>query len=111
MTSGRSLKKSSLVLVFLVFRGSCVVLHVSSSVQVRVFFVSESRDDSHNTSMLHTSSILLSVHSCPMVSSSSREGSREEVPSFWSCLIYADLEGFSRRVVNCCDGQHFSYSS
>jgi hypothetical protein len=68
---------------FVVFRGSCVVLHVSSSVGV----------------------------SCPMVSSPSREGSREEVPSFWCYLIYADLEGFSRRVVNCCDGQHFSYSA
>ncbi len=30
-SSGRSLKKSSLGLVCLIFRGSCVVLHVSSS--------------------------------------------------------------------------------
>ncbi len=63
MSSGRTLKKRSLGLVYLVFRGSCVVLHVSSSVGVRVLCVSESRTVSHSVSMVHTSSILLSVHS------------------------------------------------
>jgi hypothetical protein len=74
MSSGRVLKKSSLGLVCLIFRGSCVVLHVSSSDGVRILCVSESRTVSHVTSMVHTSSILLSVNGCPMVSSPSSEG-------------------------------------
>ncbi len=41
---------------------------------MRVLCVSESRTVSHVTSMVHTSSILLSVNGCPMVSLPSSEG-------------------------------------
>jgi hypothetical protein len=41
---------------------------------VRVLCVSESRSSSHSVSMVQISSILLSVYSCPMVSSPTSEG-------------------------------------
>jgi hypothetical protein len=62
MPSGRALKKSYIVLICLVFRGSCVVLHVSSPAGLRVLCVSESRTTSRSASTVHMSSILLSVH-------------------------------------------------
>ena len=75
MTSlGRSLRKCSFVFDCLDFRGSCDVVHVSSSPGEGVPFISESSTASHNASMVHISSILLSSHSCPMVSSPLTEG-------------------------------------
>jgi hypothetical protein len=41
---------------------------------VRVFCISEVRTVSHRPSLVHISSILLSAHRCPMVSSPVSEG-------------------------------------
>ena len=48
--------------------------HKVSSGEVRVLCVSESRSSSHSVSMVQISSSLLSVYSCPMVSSPTSEG-------------------------------------
>lgn len=69
-----SRRKSYFALDCLVFRGSRVVIHASSSAGESVFFISESLTDSHSASMVQISSILLSSPSCPMVSSSLIEG-------------------------------------
>ena len=50
------------------------VVHVSSSAGESLLFISESWAAFHSASMVHISSILLSSHSCPMVSSPLTEG-------------------------------------
>jgi hypothetical protein len=53
--SGRNLRKRSLALICLTFRGLCATLYVSSSVGESVLFISESWVTSHRTSMVHIS--------------------------------------------------------
>ncbi len=84
MPSGRVLKKRSFALVSFIACGFCAVLHVSSSVGVRVLCVSEVRAASHNASLVHISSILLSAHSCSRVSSPPTEGNSHHFGSAWA---------------------------
>ena len=60
---GLSLRKSSCGLDCLAFRGSCTVVHASSSEGESVLFISESLVVCHKASMVHVSSILLTPHS------------------------------------------------
>ena len=57
MPSGRVLKKCFFTVVSLIVHGSCAVLHVSSSAGVGVLCISESRNASHSSSLVHISSI------------------------------------------------------
>jgi hypothetical protein len=74
MPSGRVLRNRSFALICLVYRGSCAVLQVASSAGENVLFISKSWSVSHSVSMVHISSILISTHNCPMVTSPSTEG-------------------------------------
>ncbi len=73
MPSGWALKKRSFVLACLAVRGSCAILHVSSSAWGSVLFISESLAVSNGASM-HISSSFFSAHSCPIVSSLLTDG-------------------------------------
>jgi hypothetical protein len=82
--SGRALKKHCFAVVSLIARGSCAVLHVASSTGVGVLCISESRAASHSASLVHISSILLSDHSCPMMSSPVSEGKSHPCGAAWT---------------------------
>jgi hypothetical protein len=59
-------------------------------------FISESGASSHSPSMVHISSILFSVHTCPTVSSPSTEG---KFHPFGTVLDIPIFGGFPCRVV------------
>ncbi len=86
--SGRALKKRSCALVSLSARGSCASLHVSSSAGVRVLISSEARAVSHSVSLVHISSILLSAHSCPIVSSPVTDGKFHPTGATWAIPLW-----------------------
>ncbi len=81
--SGRVLKKRSLALVSLIAFGFSAAPHISSSVGVRVLFNSEVRTVSHKVALVHISSILLSAHSCPRVSSPFSDGNSHPFGAAW----------------------------
>ncbi len=89
--SGRVLKKRSLALVSFIAFGFSAALHISSSAGVRVLCISEDLAVSHRVSLVHTSSILLSAHNCPMVSSPSTEGNSHPFEAAWAmplCSVF-----------------------
>ncbi len=65
-----------------------MVVHVSSSIGVRVLCISESRAASHRATLVHISSILLSDHSCPMVSSPLTEGKSHPFGAAWATPLW-----------------------
>ena len=88
MPSGRARKKRFFAIISLRALGSCVVLHVASSSGVRVLSISESRSASHSASLVHTSSIWLSPHSCPMVNSPVTEGKSHPFGAAWAIPLW-----------------------
>ena len=89
--SGRVLKKRSIALVSLIAFGFFAALHISSSAAVRVLCISEVRAVSHRLSLVHISSILLSAHKCPMVSSPFSEGNSHPFGAAWAmplCSVF-----------------------
>lgn len=89
--SGRVLKKRCLVINSLIVLGFSAASHISSSAGVRVLCISEVRAVSHRLSLVHISSILLSAHSCPMVSSPFSEGNSHPFGAAWAmplCSVF-----------------------
>ena len=91
MPSGRVLKKRSFALVSFIDCGFFAAPHISSSAGVRVLCISELRAVSHRVSLVHISSILLSAHNCPRVSSPFSEGNFHPFGSAWAmppCSVF-----------------------
>ena len=55
---------------------------------MRVLSISEVRAASHSVSLVHISSIWLSAHSCPMVSSPLTEGKAHPFGVFWAIPLW-----------------------
>ena len=91
MPSGRVLKKRSFALVSFIACGFSAAPHISSSAGVRVLLISEVRTVSHRVSLVHISSILLSAHNCPRVSSPFSEGNSHPFGAAWAmplCSVF-----------------------
>ncbi len=89
--SGRVLKKRSFALISVIDCGFSVAPHISSSVGVRVLYISEVRAFPHRVSLVHLSSILLSDHNCPRVSSPFSEGNSHPFGASWAmplCSVF-----------------------
>ncbi len=85
----RSGSEEAFSLVSLIAFGFSTASHISSSAGVRVFCISEVRVVSHRLSLVHMSSILLSAHNCPMVSSPFSEGNSHPFGTAWAMPLYS----------------------
>ncbi len=89
--SGRDLKKRSFVLISFITFGFFAARHISSCAGVRVLCISEVRAVAHRVSLVHISSILLSAHNCPRVSSPFSEGNSHPFGAVWAmplCSVF-----------------------
>ncbi len=89
--SGRVLKKRSFALISFITCGFSAAPHISSSAGVRVLSISEVRAVSHRVSLVYISSILLSAHNCPRVSSPFSEGNSHPFGAAWAmplCRVF-----------------------
>ena len=89
--SGRVLKTCSIAVVSLIGFGFSAAPHISSSAGVRVIFNSKTRVVSHRVALVHISSILLSAHNCPRVSSPFSDGNSHPFGAAWAMPLCSVL--------------------